>query len=230
MKTGAIAVIPTCVPRSAEELAKYARSITAFSPVIHIDVVDGLFAPSHTWPYTEQGVFGAFDLSAVGGLTAEIHLMVEEPLEIGEHFAEAGAFRVIGHVEAFDDADHVHSALHVWRRGGAKEVGLGVLMHTPLEVLEPHAHIADVFQLMTIATIGRQGIPYDEGAPARVAEARARFPDVLLSVDGGVSAENIEILARAGAERFCAGSAIAKASDPAEAYRRLKQLAEDATL
>lgn len=222
-----IEIIPTCVPRSRDELTEVARAIAAYSPVIHIDIVDGIFAPAHTWPY-EEGRIQLPDLSDISGLAVEVHLMVEEPLEIGRRFADAGAHRIIGHIEAFDDEEHVHSTLRTWQRAGAGEVGLGLLMHTPLSMIDHHARVAHMLQLMTIATIGRQGIPYEESAPARVAEARARFPKMLLSVDGGVAASNVGLLARAGARRFCAGSAIAKAPDQAEAYRDLKKLAEAA--
>ena len=156
--------------------------------------------------------------------------MVEEPLDIGTRFAEAGAHRIIGHVEAFEDEDHVHSALRAWRHEGAREVGLGILLHTPLEVLGHHVLAMDVVQMMTIPSIGRQGIPYDDKAPARVRELHEQYPDLLISVDGGVSLQNVAELSRAGASRFCAGSAIAKASDPAAAYAKLKSLAESATL
>lgn len=225
-----IEIIPTCVPRTAAELTDYARIILSFSSVIHIDIVDGLFAPSHTWPYIEHGRFGEFDLSGVSGLSAEIHLMVEEPREIGKRFARAGAFRVIGHIEAFEDEDHAHGALDAWREEGAREVGLGILMDTPLPLLDHHIFAMDVVQLMTIPTIGRQGIPYDKNAPARVQEMRERHPDLLISVDGGVSESNIRELARAGARRFCAGSSIAKAPDPAKAHRSLQKLARSASL
>lgn len=223
-----IEIIPTCVPRSREELVQTANAISAFAPLIHIDIVDGIFAQTCTWPYTNGGEFEAPDLSQIRGLATEIHLMVEEPLDIGTRFAEAGAKRIIGHVEAFDDEDHTHSTLRTWQRAGADEVGLGILMGTPLDVLAHHEHIASVFQLMTIASIGKQGIPYEESAPARVAEARARFPKTILSVDGGVATRNIESLARAGARRFCAGSAISKAADQAAAYRALTSLARRA--
>jgi len=230
MNNQEIEIIPTCVPQSAKDLVERARAIAAFSPAIHIDIVDGLFAPSHTWPYIEHGRFGEFDLSGISGLSVEIHLMVEEPREIGKCFARAGAFRVIGHIEAFEDEDHAHVALDAWREEGAREVGLGILMNTPLPLLDHHIFAMDVVQLMTIPTIGRQGIPYSKNAPARVQEMHERHPDLLISVDGGVSESNIEELARAGARRFCAGSAIAKAPNPAAAYKHLKQLAERATL
>ncbi|OGG79614.1 hypothetical protein A3A39_02195 [Candidatus Kaiserbacteria bacterium RIFCSPLOWO2_01_FULL_54_13] len=228
MRDKTLEIIPTCVPRSAADLAQSAHAISSFSSSIHIDIVDGIFAPSYTWPYTKNGVFEDFDLSSVSGLSAEIHLMVEEPREIGLQFARAGASRILGHVEAFDSENDAHSALYAWRRSDVREVGLGILMGTPLEVLEHHMLIVDVVHVMTIASIGKQGIPYDKNAPARVAEFHRHHPEVMISVDGGVSASNIEELARAGASRFCVGSAIVKAADPAKEYARLKTLAQKA--
>ncbi len=226
----AIEIIPTCVPRAAEDLAECARAIRPFSTAIHIDVTDGLFAPSHTWPYTKHGVFGTFDLAGAHGLVKEIHLMVEEPRTIGIQFARAGALRILGHVEAFPTADDAHGALDAWRRAGAREVGLGILMETPFEVLEHHLLAVDVIHMMSIARIGTQGIPYDTRAPERIAEFHERYPEILISVDGGVSESNIEDLVRAGARRFGVGSALSKAPDPKAAFVKLKTLAESAVL
>ena len=225
-----IEIIPTCVPKSAADLADCARAIHLFSSGIHVDIVDGIFAPSHTWPYTERGVFDGPDLSCVSGFVAEVHLMVEEPRGIGIQFARAGVFRILGHVEAFESADTAHGALDAWRENGAHEVGLGILMETSLELLERLVPVVDVVHMMSIATIGRQGIPYDSRAPARISELHERHPELLISVDGGVSESNVEELARAGARRFGVGSAIAKAADPAAQCLHLKSLAEDALL
>src|SRR3989344_3574399 len=222
MNAESVEILPTCVPQGAADLAACARAIRPFSSEIHIDISDGIFAPALTWPYAKQGEFGDFDLSGAAELVKEVHLMVEEPRKIGIQFAKAGAFRILGHVEAFQSEEDAHGALDAWKRSGAREVGLGILMGTPLEVLEHHMLIVDVVHVMTIASIGKQGIPYDKNAPARVAEFHRHHPEVMISVDGGVSASNIEELARAGASRFCVGSAIEKAADAAKEYARLK--------
>ena len=223
-----VEIIPTCVPTEATDIARTAEAVRSFAHAIHIDVVDGLFAPTYTWPYSGKGVFGAFDLSGAGELVKEVHLMVAEPRAIGIAFAKAGAFRIIGHVEAFSSEDEAHSALAEWKKSGASEVGLGILMNTPLEVLEHHLLIADVVHLMSISSIGTQGIPYNPAAPARIAEFHKKHPETPLSVDGGVSGTNIADLVRAGVSRFGVGSAIAKAADPEKAYHKLISLAEDA--
>ena len=223
-----IEIFPTCVPHDAAELDACSRAIRPFASAIHLDITDGIFAPSRTWPYRESGSFEKFDLSPAGELLAEVHLMVEKPRAIGIECAHAGAFRIIGHVEAFDDTEEAHGTLDAWKRAGAPEVGLAILMETPFELLEHHMLIVDFVHMMSIATIGKQGIPYDRRAPERIAEFHMRHPEVLISVDGGVSKENIAELVRAGARRLGVGSAISKAKDPADAYARLKHVAGEA--
>lgn len=223
-----IEITPTCVARDVEDLTACVQKTRGFARSLHLDVDDGLFAQHFTWPYVKQGVFESFDLSAVAGVVAEVHLMVESPREIGCAFARAGASRIIGHIEAFADTNEAHGALDAWRLNGANEVGLGLLMDTAFEVVEPLVPVCDIVHLMSIATIGTQGIPYDEGAPARIAEFHARFPRTMISIDGGVSEKNVADLVRAGASHFGVGSAIMRSENPAAAYERLKSLAESA--
>lgn len=222
-----VEIIPTCVPMSERDLEACEKAISSFADWIHVDVGDGAFSPVATWPYRAQGVVGEFDLSRLWGLSVEAHLMVEEPRELGLRFARTGAFRVVGHVEAFGDTTEAYGALDSWRRAGA-EAGLGILLHTPFEVIEPLVAACDFVHMMTISSIGTQGIPYEPSAPERIAEFHARFPDTLISVDGGVSESNIADLVRAGARRFGVGSAISKSANPAAAYEALKALAESA--
>ncbi len=229
VSNGVIEIIPTYVPRDSEDLAAGAAKIRTFASSIHLDVDDGIFAPHLTWPYTQAEIFGTFDLSSLAALEIEVHLMVEQPREIGIAFARAGAARIIGHVEAFSSGEDVHGTLDAWRRNGAREVGLGILMGTPFELLEHHLLIANAVHMMSIATIGVQGIPFDPRSAERIAEFHERHPEILISVDGGVSENNITSLVRAGARRFGVGSAISKADNPKAAYENLKAIAENAT-
>ncbi len=220
-----IDVIPTCVARDANELAAAIGRARVFSARIHVDVDDGLFAPHLSWPYEAEGVYAPFDLSAMAGLSVDVHLMVEEPREIGAAFARAGATCVVGHLEAFEHADEARAALEAWRAHGAPRVGLALLLGTPLEALVEVAAASDVLHLMSIATIGTQGIPYAPLSSARVARARALFPGAVIAVDGGVNESNIADLVRAGATHLYVGSAIMHSADPASAYARLCDIA-----
>jgi ribulose-phosphate 3-epimerase len=71
---------------------------------------------------------------------------------------------------------------------------------------------------------GQQFIP---SVLPKIAEARRRIAatgkDIWLEVDGGVKADNIARIARAGADTFVAGSAIFGASDYAAAIRAMRE-------
>ncbi len=231
-----IEIIPTntCPPDLAE-LSKRSALFAQFSECVQLDVSDGLFTAERSWPYgegqwTELETLAACSskLFSEGGVKYETHLMVEEPRELGLRLAEAGIQRIIGHVEAFADEKEIHSALDAWRSVGASEVGLAMLLDTPFPVIEPMVQACDVVQVMSIATLGRQGAAFDMRVIARIEELHAGYPDLVVAVDGGVSEKNIAELVRAGATRFGVGSAITKAADPKAAYQHLKTIAESA--
>jgi len=135
---------------------------------------------------------------------------------------------LIGHVEAFTGADNAKEAYDAWRAAGIKEVQTAALFQTQVEALSPYVPISDLILLMTIASIGVQGIPFEEEGIARIEEFHVLHPEARIAVDGGVSLKNIDRLAAAGARHFCAGSAISRVEDPAAAYARLMALAESA--
>ena len=231
-----IEIVPTntCPPDLAE-LSRRSAFFVGFSEWVQLDISDGMFTPERSWPYAE-GQWAELEtlsddpskLPSAGNLKYETHLMVEEPRELGLRLAQAGIQRVIGHVEAFADEKEILEALGAWRSAGAQEVGLAVLLDTPLPVLEPMIPACDVVQVMSIATLGKQGAPYDVRAIARIQELHSKYPELTISVDGGVSTKNIAELTRAGARRFGVGSAITKSEDPKAAYEQLKSIAESA--
>lgn len=223
-------VIPTnTCPKTLEELTTRSTAFSAFAPVVHLDVSDNKFAPTQSWPFFE-GQWAELEAMGVGPnklplanapLQYEVHLMIENPLSAGVAFARAGVGRIIAHVEAFRHADGARDAFNMWRLSGAREVGLAILMDTPLDTLRPFADICDEFLVMTIATVGKQGILFDEHGIERIKELHKRHPLITIAADGGVSETNIRLLAKAGATRFCAGSSIEKQPDPARAYSSL---------
>ncbi len=228
--THASEVIPTnTCPKTLEELTARSKAFSVYAPVVHLDVSDNKFAPTQSWPFFDaqwqelenMGV-GPTKMPLLNSpLQYEVHLMIENPLSAGVAFARAGVGRIIAHVESFRHADGARDAFNMWRLSGAKEVGLAILMDTPLETLRPFADICDEFLVMTIATVGKQGIPFDERGIERVKELHHRYPGVTIAADGGVSDKNITLLANAGATRFCVGSSIEKQPNPQAAYESL---------
>ena len=211
-------ILPTVVPAQVDDIAS-AVTRYFFAQTLHIDITDGTLTPNTTWLFS-----GEYDIPRKP-LSYEAHLMVANPLSLGIMCANGGVSRIIAHIESFPSAERAREAFAAWRAAGAREVGIAVTMKTSINACDAFVPLVDVVQFMTIDTIGSQGAPFSEHALARVASFHARHPTKMISVDGGVNSENIGQLARAGAMRFCVGSALARAENPASTYKMLLEAA-----
>lgn len=234
--TVTIEILPTnTCPLDYPELVRRSKAFGLFSPHIHLDVSDGKFTPVTSWPYLE-GQWAELEkmadrrevLPLAKIARYEAHMMVQDPLRVGSYMARIGCRRIIGHLESFGGSHTVKEAFSAWRAGGAEEVGLALLIDTQLSSLDEYASQCDEVLLMSIPTIGKQGAPFDERIYDRIHQVHDKYPDLAIGVDGGVSAENIAMLVKAGASRFGVGSAITKNPEPAETYAYLLELANAA--
>jgi ribulose-phosphate 3-epimerase len=155
--------------------------------------------------------------------------MVKPVDRIVPDFAKAGAAIVSFHPEA---SDHVDRTLGLIRDSGCK-AGLVFNPATPLAYLD---HVMDKVDLILIMSVnpGFGGQSFIASALPKIREARKRIAasgrDIWLEVDGGVKADNIEQVARAGADTFVAGSAIFGDRDRAAAMARMRSALERATI
>jgi ribulose-phosphate 3-epimerase len=157
-------------------------------------------------------------------LPLDCHLMIEYPDRWAVGYAEAGSYNVSFHVEAA--ADPVGLAKDV--RSAGSRAGLAIDRDTPVE---PYLELLPSFDTLLIMTIkagfgGQSFIPalLDKVRSVRK-HARSGHLELRIEVDGGISADTIEAAADAGADTFVAGTAVFGAHDPADAVRRLRQLA-----
>lgn len=209
-----IEIVPTVVPESLDDIIRIVEKYSSFAETLHIDVADGVFAPNTTWMPKKGDTLPP-------GMKYEIHMMVVNPLETGLAYAAAGAHSLIGHAEAFKTALSASDAFAAWRAAGVTGVQIAALFQTSLDELAPYVSISDYILLMTIISIGVQGIPFEEDSIERVRRFKALHREANIAVDGGVSEKNIARLAKAGATRFCVGSAISKSDNPVAIYRSL---------
>ena len=210
-------ITPTIVPASFDDVLSGAERY-AFAGMVHIDAAGGRFVPNTTWLPAEGDTLPQ-------SVRWDAHLMTESPADIGVRFARAGAVRISAHIEAFKEESAIPEALRAWKADGAQETGIAVRIDTPLERLSAAAAFADFLLIMTIASIGAQGSPFDARATERIQALHARFPELLIAVDGGINETNITDMSRAGARRFCVGSALASSAEPEAVYKRLAEAA-----
>lgn len=224
-------VIPAVMPNVLAQFSAFVDDASEYSTWVHLDVGDGRFAPTVQWPLVDDAQKEEFAAMVRGEAklpqraNVEAHLMTEDPKELGELFAHASVKRIIAHLEAFPSAEAAQKALSAWRDAGALEVGLALLINTPISKLEGLAEKCDVIQVMSISEIGHQGKAFDERALSRVEEIHAAYPDMMVAVDGGVSEATVEALVRAGANRLIVGGALAKSSRPALVYAQILERA-----
>ena len=143
------------------------------------------------------------------GVTApiDVHLMVKPVDRIVPDFADAGATRISFHPEA---SEHIDRTIQLIHNSGCK-AGLVFNPATPLNYLD---YVLDKIDLILIMSVnpGFGGQSFIPTALEKLRRAREIIDrsgrDIRLEVDGGVKADNIAEIARAGADTFVAGSAI----------------------
>jgi ribulose-phosphate 3-epimerase len=140
-----------------------------------------------------------------------------------ETYVKAGADYVTVHVEA---SAHLERTLALIREAGAR-AGAALNPSTPPEVLQ---YVLDDLDLILVMSVnpGFGGQSFIPTAYEKIRRLRAMLADRpgLVSVDGGVKADNAGPLARAGAGVLVAGSAIFGASDPGAALVALRSASE----
>ena len=184
---------------------------------VHFDVMDNHYVPNLT--------IGPMVCKALRrhGVTApiDVHLMVRPVDRIVGDFAEAGATWISFHPEA---SDHVDRSIQLIRAAGCRP-GLVLNPATPLSVLDYTLDGIDLVLLMSVNPgFGGQG--FIPSSLDKLRHARQRIAAsgraVRLEIDGGVKADNIAEIARAGADTFVAGSAIFNAPDYAAVIARMR--------
>ncbi|MBL4644787.1 MAG: hypothetical protein JKX80_02890 [Candidatus Pacebacteria bacterium] len=216
-------IAPAIMADEWDSLVVQIESIAKSATHAQIDVMDGHLVPPSSFPYNETTLDGR-QIPHAEDINFEVHLMVQQPQEIGKQFIGAGVKRVTAQIEGFQENQAPH-VFKEWKETGI-ETGVSILLDTPLEevIALVESGYVSIVQVMSINRIGYQGEEFDERALARIKKLREQFPDVTISVDGGVNADTLKSLFDAGVNIFGIGSAIMKTHAPEEELVRLQKL------
>lgn len=251
MSRQTVDVIPALMPKYFSEVERYARQFGGVVDTVQIDVMDGVFVPEVSWPYVSGGAGAREALASrapaldrafkevigkdrkmpnIDLLAYEFDLMIDAPENMVKSWTQTGASRVIFHIESIKDEEwfwkqlaHVKSPAPEFGVFGV-EIGLALNIETPNEKIYPHIEKLDFVQCMGIERIGFQGQSFDERVLHKIEDLRKRFPELIISIDGGVSLETAPKLIEAGVNRLVSGSAILKSDDVKETIKKFQSL------
>lgn len=183
---------------------------------VHLDVMDGSFVPEIT--------FGSKFIKNIRGLTDlpfDTHLMVEHPDTMIDLFAEAGSDYITIHLEA---AVHVHRILQRIHSLG-KKAGISIVPSTPAQHLDLLLSEVDLILIMSVnpGYGGQSMIPFCLDKVRYLDQQRSIHGySYLISVDGGINHDTVELVRDAGADIAVTGNAFFSAEHPAEVLRQIK--------
>ncbi len=205
----------------AADYARLGEEIAAVPDAdwIHVDIMDGHFVPNLSFGYDVTRA-----VHRVTDKPLDVHLMIENPEKWVDHYIDAGAACVIFHVEATDK--HVELAQHIRSKG--VRAGFSLRPGTPIEdYLDDLEHFDEVIVMSVEPGFGGQSFMPDQLDKVRTLRRviDERGLDIIIEIDGGISATTIEQAAEAGVDAFVAGSAVFGAGEPNAAVQELRALA-----
>ncbi|MEX2013260.1 MAG: hypothetical protein WD967_02550 [Candidatus Levyibacteriota bacterium] len=202
-------IIPGILEKEWKEIERKIETVKPFAKSIHIDIIDGKFAPNTTFldpepfrKYTSEIFF-------------ELHMMVENPIEYLKPWANVGFGRFLGHVE------HMPSQVEFVSEGQLLgEVGLAVDLKTNThEIKVPFEDLDNI--LLLAVNAGFSGQQFDSSVLNKIKEV-AEKTFVPIEVDGGINDETLPQAQDAGAVSAVATSFIFR-EDPRGQFEKLQK-------
>ena len=185
---------------------------------IHFDVMDGEFVKNVS--------FGPLFLNKVCpqiDLVKDVHLMISNPLQKVEEYANCGADYLTFHYEACQDDAEVFQVIDKIHSFGIK-AGISIKPKTPIDKIFPFLHSLDLVLIMSVEP-GYGGQRFMDLCLNKIAFLKSKVNEekvnVLISVDGGVNDKTAPECILVGADILVVGQYLFGKEDYLERYHKL---------
>jgi|TARA_B110000014_G_scaffold147784_1_gene102878 ribulose-phosphate 3-epimerase len=184
----------------------------------HIDVMDGVFVPNISFGTPIMKV-----LKENAKKTLDVHLMIVNPDNYIENFAELGADILTVHYEA---CNHLHRTVQRIKDLKMK-AGVAINPHTPISTLKSIIKDLDLVCVMSVNP-GFGGQSFIESTYDKVKELKSLIKEqnsnAIIEIDGGVNSQNAKKLTDCGANALVAGSFVFKSENPTQTISELSSI------
>lgn len=200
-------VVPAILAKSREEMLKQIEFVSPHVSAVHIDIMDGVFVSNTT--------VGPKEINPLPpDPEYRFHLMVMNPETYILQLGMPNLYVV--HIEA---ARSMEAVMLAARKCGGR-IGIALNPDTPLDMIKPYLDSINYYLLMTVHP-GFSGQGYIEKVEEKIATLRKLVPNADIAVDGGIQLGTLERARDAGANIFCAASAIFAKKDAKKAIEEL---------
>lgn len=210
---------PSVLSADPLAVADSIESLRGEADLLHLDIMDGHYVPNLTFgPAFVKAMRKRYPDSIL-----DAHLMVEKSDDLIDLFVDLGADIITVHAEA---TRHLHRVIDRIASSGAIP-GVALNPATPVSVIAPILGDVGLVLVMSVdpGFAAQKFIPSTVGKIVELARAReVDHLDMLIEIDGGISASNAGDVARAGCDILVAGNAVFGASDPSEAAAKIKTI------
>lgn len=202
-------VCPTVTAFDTHQYRAQMELLEPFAKRIHIDLMDGIFAPTVSPPL--ETVWWP------DHILADIHVMYQTPGPYTDQLIKLKPHLVVIQYEA--EADHKDFAARLQAAG--IKAGLGLLQDTTVDEAAPLLEHFDHVMIFS-GNLGHHGSTADLGLLDKVHAVRERYPNIEIAWDGGIDDQNARQLVEGGVEVLNTGGFIHKSPHPQEAYAKLE--------
>jgi ribulose-phosphate 3-epimerase len=228
-------ITPAVLEKNFSEIKNKLTFLRGRVKCVQLDICDGVFVPSQTWPFSSGG-FEDFDflkiLNEEEGLPFweefdfELDLMAMDVMENFDFYLKSGPKRIIFHLGAqknLEEFTHFLEGLDMYTRDSV-EIGLAFKPSDDLTIVSKLSHKVDFLHCMGSDKLGFQGEAFSDQALQNIKFLKKSLPGIVISVDIGINLENAETILAAGADRLTIGSGIWKNPDPIGALETFQGL------
>jgi ribulose-phosphate 3-epimerase len=206
-------ITPSILSANLARLQEEVDSVEADADWLQVDVMDGHFVPNLS--------FGAPVLKQLKtNLPLDIHLMVTNPADRLKEFIAVHAKNITFHAEAVLKTQDRQTLIAAIRSSGAT-AGIALNPSTALSEIDDVVSDVDLVLIMSVQP-GFGGQAFQADVLQKVTQLRAAYPDLMIQMDGGITAETAALCRSAGADNLVAGSAVFGAPDRSAAIRSLR--------